>query len=388
MHAKTMLLVDDRQSELAERDFILEKGVRADGERRFSRSDVGERLFPLLFFQAAGEPDHFDVQRCQPCGELAVMLLRENFSRGHDRRLVARLDGLQRGQRRDDGLAAANVTLQQALHRMRARQVRANLREHAKLCPGQFKGHCRQQGPRLVGILQQRMRAYAVAPFVMQTHRQLLRQQLIKFDPAPGRMGPIEQGLPVGVRRRVVQHADRFIERQQFEFLDHRLGQGVRKVGLRQRARGEFAQDFLTESRGRRIDRRQRLRQWGFPAQYAKAWVHHLRAEESLANLAHQAHFRPGCQRVLLARIEIEKTHHQPPAAVVDLRNELTAGSELDLRFDHRTLDLHSIARQCFVDGDDAGLVFVAQWQMRDQIGQLANADAREFFPNGWCSEL
>ena len=51
------------------------------------------------------------------------MLLGENFGGRHERRLVAVFDRLQRRQRRDHGLAAADVALQQALHRVGLGQV-------------------------------------------------------------------------------------------------------------------------------------------------------------------------------------------------------------------------------------------------------------------------
>ncbi len=55
------------------------------------------------------------------------MLLGEDFGRRHERGLVAGLDRLQRGERGDDRLAAADVALQQALHRLAAREVAADL---------------------------------------------------------------------------------------------------------------------------------------------------------------------------------------------------------------------------------------------------------------------
>ena len=44
------------------------------------------------------------------------VLLGEQLGRRHDRRLIAVLDREQRGEQRDDRLAAADVALQQTLH--------------------------------------------------------------------------------------------------------------------------------------------------------------------------------------------------------------------------------------------------------------------------------
>ena len=47
----------------------------------------------------------------------------EDLGRRHDRRLPAGVDRGEAGDRRDDRLAAADVALQQALHRVRLAQV-------------------------------------------------------------------------------------------------------------------------------------------------------------------------------------------------------------------------------------------------------------------------
>ena len=61
------------------------------------------------------------------------MLLGENFSGRHKGDLIARLDRLQRRQCRDNGFAAADVALQQALHRFGTREVAPNLGHHPGL---------------------------------------------------------------------------------------------------------------------------------------------------------------------------------------------------------------------------------------------------------------
>ena len=315
------------------------------------------------------------------------MLFREDFGWRHDGCLITRLDRLQRGQGGDDGFAAADIALQQPLHRMRPGEVGADFREYAGLRPGEFERHRSQQRPGPIRMLQQGMRAHPAAPFVMQPHRQLLRQQLVELHPAPGGVSAVEQGLRVDIGRRIVQQPDRFIERQQFQFPSHRQRQRVRQIGLRQRAGSEFAQDFLAESCSGRIHRCHRLRQRHFTAQYAKTRMDHLRAEESLADLTHHPHLRTGRQCVFLARIEIEKTHHQPSAAVVDFRDKLTPRTEPDMGLDHGAFDLHGLSGQRVVDGNDAGFIFVAQRQVRDQIGQFADADARQLFLDYWGGE-
>ncbi len=72
------------------------------------------------------------------------MLLGEDFGRRHERHLIARLDRLQRGQRGDDRLAAADVALQQPLHRLGAREIAADLGDDALLRARQRERQARQ----------------------------------------------------------------------------------------------------------------------------------------------------------------------------------------------------------------------------------------------------
>ena len=61
------------------------------------------------------------------------MLLGENLGRRHDGDLRAVFHRLQRRKRRNDRLAAADVALQQPLHRIRLREVGFDLRSRALL---------------------------------------------------------------------------------------------------------------------------------------------------------------------------------------------------------------------------------------------------------------
>ena len=61
------------------------------------------------------------------------MLLGEDLGGRHHRHLPAVLDGLQCGERGHDRLAAADVALQQPLHRVRPREVGSDFRQHPRL---------------------------------------------------------------------------------------------------------------------------------------------------------------------------------------------------------------------------------------------------------------
>ena len=64
------------------------------------------------------------------------MLFGEHFRRRHDRRLNAAGDRLETRDRSDDRLAGANITLDQAHHRMRLRQVAQDFVDDALLRTG------------------------------------------------------------------------------------------------------------------------------------------------------------------------------------------------------------------------------------------------------------
>src|SRR6185437_14427088 len=68
------------------------------------------------------------------------MLRGENFSRRHQRGLVAVFDGHQHGLKRHDGLAGADVTLEEPAHWIGLAHVGYNLAQRALLCGGGMKG--------------------------------------------------------------------------------------------------------------------------------------------------------------------------------------------------------------------------------------------------------
>ena len=152
LHAELVLLVHDHQAQLGELDLVLEQRVGADGELRLACRDAFGGGLLVLFLQAAGQPHRRDAQRLQPVAQLEVMLLGEDFGGRHQRDLVAVFDGLQGGQRGDDGLAAADIALQQALHRVRLFQVVADFAQHFLLRGGQRKRQRLQQLLRMSAV--------------------------------------------------------------------------------------------------------------------------------------------------------------------------------------------------------------------------------------------
>jgi hypothetical protein len=198
------------------------------------------------------------------------VLLGEDFGRRHQRGLVAGVDGLCGGQRGDDCLAAADVALQQPLHRMRLRQIERDLTAHALLRRRQRKRQRLQQTRHQRGFVAQfaarhgRRRARA-ALFVRALQRHLLREQFLELDAHPRRMRAVDQRGLIGLHVRMMQRAHRVHQRRHAERLHvrarDRLRQQFRQRGARQRVVDRFAQIRLRDARGARVHRRQRLRQ-------------------------------------------------------------------------------------------------------------------------------
>ena len=137
-HAKAVLLVDDCQAQARELHLRLDDGVRADDQRRRAALDGGQHGRALFFLLAAGEPGHLLPARGQqgrePLGQLGKVLLGQDLGGRHEGGLVTAVDRAAGGERGDDGLAAADIALQQALHRMRALQIATDLGQGALLC--------------------------------------------------------------------------------------------------------------------------------------------------------------------------------------------------------------------------------------------------------------
>jgi len=145
---------------------------------------------PLL--RAAHAPQQQGRPESQGLGpplDVAVVLLRENFRRRHEGRLVAVLAGCQHGRHADHRLAASHVALQQAVHGGRSCHVRADLTDHAFLGRREREGQDGRKparelpaGPKGDPLVEDVAR-------VLQGHGELEVEQLVE-DEAPVGLGP------------------------------------------------------------------------------------------------------------------------------------------------------------------------------------------------------
>ena len=125
LDAEFVLLVNDRQPDVLERERLLDECVGADDEwRKPAVSHVQLRLVEggHCFFCAGVEVQR-DTKRLEPSAKDAVMLLGQNLGRREHDHAETALERAQRGTGGHGGLAAADVALQQPAHRVRAGHV-------------------------------------------------------------------------------------------------------------------------------------------------------------------------------------------------------------------------------------------------------------------------
>ena len=256
LHAEAVLLVDHDQAEVGRLHALLEHGVGADQQVDAAAHQVEQHPLGVGGGRRAGEQLHaraargVHAQRRQQAGERALVLLGQDRRRHHEHRLAAVLDDRQHRPRRDQGLAGADVALQQPVHRLAARQVGVELREGPQLVGG---GRERQAGDeplheaaRLRGLLEpDGLRLQAVAALLQ---AQLQREQLVVDQPAPC-------GRDVAEVLRAVDRAHRPVAGLQrpggAQLLRERVGQG--SDGL-ERGGDQRRDARRREALGRRVD--------------------------------------------------------------------------------------------------------------------------------------
>ncbi len=125
LHSEALLLVDDEQAEVLERDVVGEQAVGADHAVDLARAQPVDDLLGLGVGEEPGE--HFDADRVpgEAIGERVAVLVGEQRRRREHGDLLALLDRLERGPDRDLGLAEPDVAAHQAVHRVRPAPCRS-----------------------------------------------------------------------------------------------------------------------------------------------------------------------------------------------------------------------------------------------------------------------
>src|SRR5260370_9041293 len=138
--AEAVMLVNGDETEAGEGDVVFDERVGADDELRFAGANALEDGGFLSGFQAADE----ELDAIASFGEDAArgkkMLDGENFRGGHQSSLRVVFDGDHGGLERDDGFAAADVALEETIHRGRLFEVGGDFGQDPFLGGGGLEG--------------------------------------------------------------------------------------------------------------------------------------------------------------------------------------------------------------------------------------------------------
>ncbi len=120
-------------------DAFGEQRVRADGQRRLAAGELLDRAAARARALAAEDRLNAKAERLQQRCQLARVLPGQQFGRCHQSRLHAVCGRQQHRRRRNQRLAAADVALQEPVHRNVAPQIVPDLADHPALRAGQRK---------------------------------------------------------------------------------------------------------------------------------------------------------------------------------------------------------------------------------------------------------
>src|ERR1019366_5011392 len=132
-HAKAMLLVHDDQPQLVELDCLLDERMGADHQLRVALRDVMARLLLAAGLLRPGEQHNAVAGGLKDAPRGKVMLRRQNLGGRHQRDLAAVFHGDDGRFQRHDGLARADIALQQTPHGSRLGHIGRNFFQHALL---------------------------------------------------------------------------------------------------------------------------------------------------------------------------------------------------------------------------------------------------------------
>src|SRR5260370_34835980 len=138
--AEAVLFVNGDEAEAGEGDVVFDEGVRANHELSVAGADAIEDGGFFRGFEAADE----ELNAIACFGEDAAsgkkMLHSENFGGGHESGLRAVFDGDHGGLQSDDGFAAADVALEETIHRTGLFEVAGDFGQDPFLGGGGLEG--------------------------------------------------------------------------------------------------------------------------------------------------------------------------------------------------------------------------------------------------------
>ena len=140
LHPKAVLLVDDGQAQVLENHLAFNQRVGAHHDLHGAISQTRVNLFSLRDFSGTRQQGEVDIHVFQLLLQSGEMLRGQDFRGCHQAGLEAVVQSQEHYHQRHDGLAAAHIALQQAVHLVARAQVLADFLDDALLGVGQWEG--------------------------------------------------------------------------------------------------------------------------------------------------------------------------------------------------------------------------------------------------------
>ena len=244
-----MLFIDNRHREIGKLYLLTQQRMCADHHRNLSRGNLRLYFFFLFWRHRTGQQSAGDAQFIHQRIQRLEMLLRQQFGRRHQRRLLAVVccNPAQRGG--NHRLAGTDITLHQTAERSAGRDVQTTLLNRPHLCPRERK----RQGP--IEILEsqiaERNTAGRGAPLPQPSQSAGQQKQLFKYQSAP-------RCLRLFDRLRAVNQCHRLLQVRERIPVAHILRQIVRHLRRKdaQRRTGDGLHILLMDSGSQRINRK------------------------------------------------------------------------------------------------------------------------------------
>ena len=132
-HPETMLLVCNHQPQMREDHGIFDQSVRPDQKRQFARRQILQNLRPLRPFRRARQNAHANRHIFIKFAKRLIMLPRQDLRRHHERGLETVFRHLCNRQRRHRRLPAADVPLDEPLHRRKPLHIVLDIAKRPRL---------------------------------------------------------------------------------------------------------------------------------------------------------------------------------------------------------------------------------------------------------------
>ncbi len=139
LDAEFVLFVDDGEAEVGEFGVAVEEGVGAD-EDLGERGGGGGEGVEAVFLAGGGAEADAETEGVEVAAEVEVVLFGEDLGGGHEGGLAAAFDGEEDGGEGDEGFAAADVALEEAVHGAGGGEVGADFGDGAELGGGEGEG--------------------------------------------------------------------------------------------------------------------------------------------------------------------------------------------------------------------------------------------------------